>query len=478
VNSDRLGRRVTWSAFALVLRALIVMGVGVARVAVVARVLGPKEMGTFALLSVVVEAARALTTLGPRSVIVQRSEITRAYVDTYWVFSVAQGTLIAALALIATPLLGLAQPETSWLTLSALVAVAVFISGWESPGRMLAERDVRFPRIVFGETLVAVLDFVIVAALALWLKSALALAVGAIVRAAIEVSLSFILFPVAVSLRADRDARREYLKAGGHLLLLTLGSYVTIYGDNASIGALLGAQALGFYVVAYRLAELPFSAMFAITRRLLFPILSRLQADKARWRAVMLDSFALQMLALWPAAVGLCVFADSVILLVYGPQYTASIVVLRALLLLSIGRGMTTMIGTVLLSEARYDYVSRLKWMEVSFFLPGVLTGIYFGGLVGAALGAGGGYLAAGIVRAITLCRDQKIGAGEALRAFALPGAVAGVAATAGFAVQTATTHRFWLPAAAFVGAYIALALLLERRRLRRIVELMRNRPA
>lgn len=428
LNSASLGQRAGRSGLLLTLRAAIGVGVGMLRVALVARPLGPREMGVFALLLLVVEGARALTAFGPRAVLVQRAELPRGYVNTYFVFSVIQGAIIACCVFFSYPILAQGGGR-SLLLLHGLVAVSMFVAGCESPGRVLAERDAALGRIAAIETVVIVAELIVTSALAYLLRSALALGIGSLLRSALDVALSYAVFPVRPRLQLDPDARREFMSAGFQFLLMAVGAYITIYGDNAAIGALLGAQALGIYVVAYKLAEIPLTALVAVSKRVLFPVLSRLQRTPVLLRQIVTESLLAQVAVVWPAAVGMYLFADILIPALYGDAFREAIVVLRALVFLTLGRSVANMIVAVLMASGRYDQLTSLKWLEILVFLPTLLVGLELFGLVGAAWGAGLGYVFAGGLRVVAICREQGLTGKDMLRTFGAPSIVVLLAA-------------------------------------------------
>jgi len=259
-------------------------------------------------------------------------------------------------------------------------------------------------------------------------------------------------------------------------LLLAIGSYFTIYGDNAIIGYLLGAQALGYYTVAYRLAQIPFSMITTVANRALFPILSRLYAEPERFRAAVVNTLFAQVALLWPAATGLCLFADSFIPLLYGDKYALSIVILRVLFLLTVGRGLVVMIAQALLASGKFDQVSRVKWTEVGLFVPSVLIGTVTYGVTGAALGAGVAYVLAAVLRVGILVRVHGIAASLLARALATPALAALIAAGVGVAARPLLTGFPWHAMVAFCLTYVLALSLLERTRVLAVVSLLKSR--
>jgi teichuronic acid exporter len=479
VEASGLGGRVARSGGALALRAGVVMVTGFLRIALVARALGPDEMGTFAMLSAIVEGGRALTTLGPASVIVQRAEVTQSFVATFWAFRIGQGVLMAAITLGAYPVVAHIAAGSSVWGLHVLLAASLLLSSFSNPATVLETRHSQFTRVAILEACVAVIDCGATVTLAYWLKSAVALGWGAVVRSFAEVGLSFLLFPAKFSIGMDRTAAKEFLTAGWYLMLHAIGAYITLYGDNALVGAILGTHALGLYAVAYRLAELPFSTLFSITHRVMFPLMSRLQGDQARLREVVKSTILAQMLFIWPCVVVLTAFPHFILHTIYGERFAEAVNVLRALGLLTLGRAVAILVGTVLLSAGRYDQVSRLKWLEVGVFLPTLALGLYFGGLVGAALASGGAYMVAAISRTIAVRKHMGLRLGEVVYSLLFP-ALPAAGAYVPVLLLGLVLHQPMVELAVFCVGYLVLVALTQRALTTRAIGIVRQalRPA
>lgn len=469
-----LARAATRSATALVLRTALVMAAGFLRVALVARFLNPEDLGVFALITATVEAARALGTLGPSAVVIQRPTLDDVALGTYRSFRVLQAAAIAALVLAAYPALQLSERLTaSSLHLHVLAAGAVLLSGLVSSGDVPAARNAQFGRVAAIESAATLFDLAASSALAYWLRSPAALGIAMLLRAALETSLSYVAFPRTVPFRLDRATSREFLATGTHFVSLAIGSYVTIYGDNALIAALFGTGALGLYVVAYRLAELPLSAVLSVAKRVLFPVLSRLHADTSLRASALRDALTWQQALLWPAAIGSAVFSDLLIVWLYGADYRDAAPVLTALWLLTIARGTTNIVSNLLQSTGRYDVIARLKWLGVAVFVPGVLLGSLTAGLVGAALGAGVSYSTAAVAGLTQTARAFQVN----VRTFARPILSPAVIAVGAGAAASALRHVVPGPVAilAYVALYAAAFAVVERDLLGRATSLVRG---
>ncbi|MCI5164919.1 MAG: hypothetical protein D3903_02225 [Candidatus Electrothrix sp. GM3_4] len=83
--------------------------------------------------------------------------------------------------------------------------------------------------------------------------------------------------------------------------------------------------------------------------------------------------------------------------------------VLRALVFVILGKGLTHVCVPYITGTGAFSFASKMKIIETSLFLVSVYIGTRYFGLIGAALGAGVGYMAAGIGRLIFMCRDAEL---------------------------------------------------------------------
>ncbi|MBI2140926.1 flippase [Candidatus Woesearchaeota archaeon] len=102
--------------------------------------------------------------------------------------------------------------------------------------------------------------------------------------------------------------------------------------DTIMLSAMQGFAATGWYGAAYKITEaLRLIPLVIVTAS--FPTMSRLHAQaKGSVKALYEKTFYYLLVAAIPSAIGLTLIADRVILLFYGPGFTASITVLRLLI--------------------------------------------------------------------------------------------------------------------------------------------------
>jgi len=142
--------------------------IGVIRIAIIAHLLSPYNIGLFGIVTIVLAFLEILTETGINIFLIQEKEDMEGYIDTAWVVSMVRGTLIALL-IVAT-----AGPISSFFNspgskiLLYIVALVPFLRGFINPSVVKFQKDLLFHKefayriLVFTvESIVSVLGVII-----------------------------------------------------------------------------------------------------------------------------------------------------------------------------------------------------------------------------------------------------------------------------------------------------------------------------
>lgn len=122
--------------------------------------------------------------------------------------------------------------------------------------------------------------------------------------------------------------------------------------DNSLMGYRFGEAAVGIYNQAYRLADLPASAVGDPLNDVLVPTFARLPDPEARRRGFLRAAGLLGLLVL-PMAAGLSVTASSLVVVFYPPSYAGVAPFLAILALIGVARAFTSLSGAFLQATGR-----------------------------------------------------------------------------------------------------------------------------
>lgn len=444
--------------------------VRLARIAILARLLGPEAFGTFALAFVLLRGLDMATSFGPDRHLVQTEQCSDALVSSVWLFNVARGVVLAAVLYACAPAYARWVDAANAIpVIHVLSLVPVFI-GLVNPTRFVAERELRFGRVSLYESFAATSEAVVTIALALIWRDVAALAWGFTGAAVANAAFSYVMLPLPRRVRPSREALEQIFSVGRYFVVVGLGSFVMTQGDNLMIGAMLGATTLGYYVLAYEIAEAPTNAYSKIMSRVALPMFSRLQDHAARQKRVLEMWLRSQSLLVLPITFAFLSLGPPVVLVLYGARMATAGVLLQALALCTFGRSASHIVVPFLFARGRYSFSASSKVIEVAVFVAGTWLGIKMHGAVGGAIGAGVGYAVAALLRLGNLVWNHEIRLGTLLRAIGSAAVAAVAGAGAAFAVRSVivlpTVAELAAGTAAFVLVFALVTVLIQRRHL------------
>jgi PST family polysaccharide transporter len=315
--SRRIARHVFWSGLEAVAAACLAF----ASAFIVARLIGPAEVGIAAaavsvhvLLWVTVNALFA-------DAIVQRATLDDATMASAFWASTAVGIAASVIQLAAGPLLGLLLADHRLSAMSALLALPLPLvgAGGAMQGRLTRDRDYR---ALAGRTLIG-------QGLGTLTGIAAALAGAGAWALVLQQTVSATTGALALLLRARwKPLARPHLRAVRELLALglplTAGTLVQLgrYRLFALlIGATAGAAPLGEVHMAFRLVDTVRELTFTALWRLMLPAMSTRQRDLPALCAAMDRCLGLAALVVLPLLGAMAVVVVPLIALLLGPAW-------------------------------------------------------------------------------------------------------------------------------------------------------------
>lgn len=288
---------------------------------ILARLLIPDHFGLMAACMVVVRAVEVFTETGLGPALIQRrGDVTKA-LPTVYSLTATRGLLLAAIVVGLAPFVANFYEEPRLTSLLEVLAATLLLGGFSNVNSIVVQRELNFRPLFRLQQTVAITDFVVTIVLALWLRDVWALVLGQVIKTAVAVLLSFALLPGRPRFGLDTQIARELLAYGKFITGVTIVVYVTTEIDNVVIGKVLGMEALGIYVVAYMLANLPATHISKVVSGVMLPAYSKLQDDRNLLIRAYLQTTRVVSTVAIPLAVGIAVLADEIVTLVYGQAW-------------------------------------------------------------------------------------------------------------------------------------------------------------
>lgn len=353
-------RGMAWSYGAYVGGRLLVL----VSTAILARVLTPEDFGVVALAMTFMVFLDAVKDLGlGKAVIVSSDENVEDRSQTAFCWSVLIGVALTGVTAAGAPLAASFFHEDDLTGLLPLLGATFLIRALGATHYALARKALDYRVRTVSEIVEVTVRGVVGIVLALLDFGAWALVIGFVAGAVANTIVLWAMVSWRPSRRFSSAHLRSMLTFGGLLTIVDIGAVLAYNLDYLFIGRVLGASALGFYSIAFRLPELVVLNLANVAGDVLFPAYAAV--DKARLREAYLTTLRYITLLTMPITVGLLVLAGPVIRVVFGDQWGESVAVMQILCVYAFVTTMAIPSGTV------YKVTNR-AWINVAFTVPGL----------------------------------------------------------------------------------------------------------
>jgi len=302
------------------------------RLAIVARFLGPRELGLFGLATMVVAVAEVFTETGINLVLLKHPDKLKNYIHTAWAISIIRGVLITLAILSLSPLVSTFYRDDQLVFYLQVAALIPLIRGFINPAVISFQQELHFGKESLLRTSLQLVDILSGLALVLITGSGLGLIIGLVLSASVELVASFWIFKLWPNLKKVQFSLVKQLYAETRFIIgYGILNYLTEHADDFLIGRLLGTTGLGLYQTAYKWASAATIDIGYILGQTVYPIYARdLQQKRSIFRMWKIST--LSMSAIFTAAgIVLLVFTEPFVRLILGEDWLSTVPAIRIL---------------------------------------------------------------------------------------------------------------------------------------------------
>jgi O-antigen/teichoic acid export membrane protein/thymidylate kinase len=363
----------------------VVLKIGV--LAVLARLVSPKEFGVVGLALIIVEFSKMFTQMGVGPAIVQRAELEERHLQTGFTLSIVMGLFFSGLLLLGAPVLaGFFKMESLTPVLRA-ISFVFLVDSFTLIGQALLQRTMQFKTSAIIELTSYAIGYGAIGIIlgkmgwGVW-----ALVVAHICQAVLHSMFLLKLQPFPKRLGFDKQAFKELVYFGGGMTMGRVGNFLATQGDNLVIGRTLGPAALGIYGRAYQFMVMPASLFGTALDKALFPAMAKVQQDKQKIGKAFLTGVNMIALLAMPLSAVLVLLAPEIVLTLLGNKWT-EVVLPFQILACSLLFRMSYKLSDTLARATGAVY--KRAWRQIIYaglVFAGALIGSYWG-LYGVAIG-------------------------------------------------------------------------------------------
>lgn len=298
----------------------IKIGVQFLSVVVLARLLAPEDFGLIASVGPIVAFVGLFQNLGLQQAVIQRKAISQRQLNqVFWVTGlVGLLSTVAVAALSPAVAMFYGDPRMALITVAA--GMPLFLGSMSALPLSLMNRNLQFGQLAINDVLTAMASFATAATAAYVGFGYWSLLLGSAVSTLVAMLAAW----RVVSWKPDRPEWRidsDILSFGANLTGFNLVNFFARNLDNILIGKFSGPVELGYYDRGYKLLLFPLQNINQPLTRVMIPLMSRIQEDKARFRDIYLRTNWLLAMVTMPGIAALTCTAHEVVSLLFGPRW-------------------------------------------------------------------------------------------------------------------------------------------------------------
>jgi PST family polysaccharide transporter/lipopolysaccharide exporter len=355
-------------------------------VLVVARLLDPRDFGLFGIAVLAVQASKRLTDIGLNAALIQRkAENVDSYLNTVWVLEVGRGAAVTVVLFLAAPFLASFFGEPRATDLLRVVAISPLLQTLRNPGIVYFQKDLRFHRQFAYQVSGSLALFLVAVGYALVYANVWALILGFIAADVTRLLASYLLHDHRPRFEFDLARAKELISYGKWMAGSSILVFLYSQGDDAVIGWLLPASALGFYQLAYRFSNAPATEIASTISRVTFPLYSKLQEDTEGVREAFFKVMQITSFVAFPVAFGIATVAPTFVEAFLGEQWLPIVTTMQLLAIYGLTRALGKTFGPVWKATGRPDLLTKLPVIRIALLVAFIYPATTRYGIEGTA---------------------------------------------------------------------------------------------
>ncbi|MFB6151438.1 MAG: lipopolysaccharide biosynthesis protein [Haloarculaceae archaeon] len=355
-------------------------------IVILASLLDPADFGLLGIALLVLSGLRSFSTLGLDSAVIQqKEENVDPYLNTVWGLELIRGAVLAGLLLLLAPVIGSVFSEPRAPDVVRVLALSPALIAIRNPGIVYFKKKMDFHMEFLYQMSGSVVRFAVSVGWALVSPTVWALVFGLIASEFVKSVFSFVGHGYRPWPALNRERAAELINYGKWITGNSILFFLYGEGDDAIVGWLLSATALGFYQTAYRLSNAPATEISQVIGNVMFPAFSTLQDDVAALREAYYRVLQVTMFIACPIAFGIAAIADPFVMTFMGPEWEPMIPAMQILAAYGLLRSLGKTMGPLWKAIGRPDYVTKLSLVRVTLIALFVIPATTTYGIVGTA---------------------------------------------------------------------------------------------
>jgi len=369
-SADLLAKRAVFGILVLAVRRIGLQLIQTFSTIILARILFPEVFGVFTIMVFFVDFLAFLPSQGFVSAIIQKKErISSKDISTIFWTIISLSFLMLGIFWLSTPYIinfykGGVTMDTLLIRLTGL---AILLVNLRLISFAILERQLKYMRLTIielGETVVIQIIAVFMAFRGFGVES---LVVGYLVGKSFGALAAYFFGPIKAILNFSTKALKRLLAFAVHYQIYSFTNMVSGAIAPIYVGRIIGTTGVGYLTWAGGLGLAPW-AFAELVGRVIFPVLSRSQKNKAFFVLALDKAIELSFMVTLPFFTLIFVFATPITVIVYTAKWLPAIWALRFYVLLGLTASISTVAASALLALGQVKYVRNVSLISAITF--------------------------------------------------------------------------------------------------------------
>ncbi len=339
-----------------------------------ARFLSPEAFGYIAIILMIIGLFHMLESLGISQAIIQKDEITVQESSSLFYFNILLGSLLFGLLYISSSSIAGFFSLPDLKIYLPIAGIAALITCPSLIFQAFLQKQMYFKELAFISISKSLIVFASTAIFLVFGFGVIGVVYGQIAGAAFGtvsiIAISFRYKTVAIALYFNPKKLIPFLRFGLFVSTKQLMTFIAERLDEVIIGYFLSAEILGIYFFGKNLLENLRSFITGSFANVLFPVLSKLKHDQSKLTKAYQHISRYIAFGAFPVFTGIAVTAHLFVPVIFGAQWTDSIIVFQVFSIALILLALTANVSTSLLySVNKPDLVFYIDVVANCFYM-------------------------------------------------------------------------------------------------------------
>ncbi|MFD2515177.1 lipopolysaccharide biosynthesis protein [Pontibacter locisalis] len=376
---------IIWSSIELLISRVFAFAIKL----VLAKLLFPEQYGLVGMAIVFTSFVQVFNDIGIGAALIQRkdSSLRDVHYDTaFWTGVVWAIAMYLIIFFIVAPLAAAFYNEPQIRDIVRILSLGVLCSPVNLVHKAQLSKKMNFKKLALIENTSSIVAGILAVALAFMGFGVWALVFNTLAPLVIAIPLYFKATKWQPKLQWERQAFKDVFGFGiyttGTNFLTVLMSSI----DYLLIGKLVSASALGVYTLAFMLTDTFRNQLTKMINKVMYPVYGQNQHDPGILQRMYFKVVKYNSIALYPVMTFLIVLGEPFILGFFGAKWVESVLPLKILAFSVMIHLLVNSHAVLLRGLGKPKIEMRMQFIKSTLYVPTIMLGVYWYGIVGAAL--------------------------------------------------------------------------------------------